>query len=45
VLQWQTDFVAMMDVMLQDAGGCSVAMLTGERTTVNSTTPKYGSYC
>ena len=44
VLQRQTDFVATTDAMLQDAGGRSVATLTGERTTVNGATPKYGSY-
>ena len=44
-MQWRTDCVAMADRMLQDVGGCSVAILTGEWTTVNSATPKYGSYC
>ena len=43
-MQWQTDFIAMMDAMLQDAGGHSVATLTGEQTTVNGASPKYGSY-
>ena len=44
LLQWWTDCVEMADGMLQDTGGHSVAILTSEWTTVNSATPKYGSY-
>ena len=44
LLQWQKDCVAMVDRMLQDAGGRRVAILTSEWTTMNSTTPKYSSY-
>ena len=44
LLQWQKDCVAMVDGMLQDAGGCRVAILASEWTTVNSATPKYSSY-
>jgi len=37
--------IAMVDRMLQDASAHRFATLTGERTTMNSTTPKYGRYC
>ena len=36
--------VAMVDRMLQDAGGCRVATWASEWTTTNGATPKYGSY-
>ena len=37
--------VAMADRTLQDASARRFATLTGERTTVNGATPKYGRYC
>jgi len=37
--------VAMADRTLQDASACRFATLTGEWTTMNSATPRYGRYC